>query len=147
MELIPLARRLAALGAAPPSPRRRKPAGGLRPIPLARRIAALQGPGAGRDRSFFTGCSAYFRGLSVLTGSPEPERKAEELAQRFKIPPNMRLTALVRYAFSLSTYPGWEADANDLLYSLLIEPYTRLGCLPAGGRLLPEEDEEDSLPF
>ena len=145
MERIPLSRRLEALGCLPARPFAETGGGCPEPISLARRLEAL----GGSRKSVFIGFNAYFHGIGVLCRSPEPDRKADELARQFKIPPNMRLSALVRYAFSLSDdFPDWEADGNNLLYTLLIEPFSLLGCLPKGGRLnLPEPEGWDDLPF
>ncbi len=146
MERIPLQKRLSLLGApaAPPTEGNgRRPA---EPIPLARRLSALDSARFRRSKGLFIGYTAYFRGISVLCRSPEPERRAEELAKRFEIPPNMRLSALVRYAFQLGAdFPDWEADGDGLLHALLIEPFGLMGCLPPGGRLNPPP--EDELPF
>lgn len=146
MERIPLNDRLKDLGVLPA----RSPAGagakGREPVPLARRLAALQYARAPSSRSCFAGFNAYLHGVAVLTRSPEPDRKAEELAMRFGIPPNMRLAALVRYAFRLSR-EDFPRESDEILYALLIEPFSRMGCLPKNGRLNPPGDGDDDLPF
>ena len=146
MERVPLSDRLEVLGALPARSAagsgKKRPA----PLPLARRLAALQDPRAGWSRGFFAGFGTYFHGVSVLSRGPEPERRAGELAERFRIPPNMRLAALVRYAFHLDG-EDFPQECNEILYSLLIKPFGRMGCLPKNGRLNPPDDGDDDLPF
>ncbi len=141
MRKISLNKRLAALGALPAAAGRGK---SPQPVPLAQRLADLGE--AQVSESFYTGFSTYLQGVEALTGSREEVQRASKLARCFRISPNMRCTAVVHRAFSvLEGHPDMEREVNNLLYALLIEPFSRMGCLPKNGCFHLPEDEE--IPF
>ncbi len=124
---------------------RTSPASPARSVPLAERLKALNPTAADCLPAFGLSFALCLRGADLAAGSPEPGKKAQELIQRFQLAGYTTVASLVRWAFSLGEYPEWEAESNDLLYSLLIEPFAMMGCLPEGGSLNPPP--EDDLPF